>query len=524
MFVNWFIKSSQKVPQRPALEVANLQMSYQELGLLASKIAQEIQKQKLFDSPIGLLAYRSFTCYAGVLSIFYSKNTYLPLNPNFPLNRTQKMIEMVGCKALVVGAECSGYLLKLLPTLSKPMTFILPSTAKIDDLSSDYGHKFIFSNELEDAREFNEIENIDEDAIAYLVFTSGSTGEPKIVQQSYKNVITYLDYVAKRYDLNQNDRVSQTFELTFDNSIHDMFICWKYGACLYCVPQNSVMMPSGFIKDKHLTVWYSVPSIGLNMLKLNRLKENSFPNLRYTLFCGEALPKNLAEAWAKAASNSSIENYYGITETTHQISVYKWDNEKSVDECINDIVPIGKIFKGINYCILDENKKEVSRGKPGELYVSGVQITKEYFNDPERTKETYVVIPNLGNDVWFKTGDLVKERENGNLNYLGRLDNQVQILGNRVELQEIDCILKKASNSEMVVSLAWPIKSGNAQRIVSFIAESEEQEEAKILKYCRNILPPYMIPKHIFFIDKIPLNDNGKFDKQKLISILEAKI
>ena len=233
MFVNWFIKSSQKVPQRPALEVANLQMSYQELGLLASKIAQKIQKQKLFDSPIGLLAYRSFTCYAGVLSIFYSKNTYLPLNPNFPLKRTQKMIEMVGCKALVVGAECSGYLLKLLPTLSKPMTFILPSTAKIDDLSSDYGHKFIFSNELEDAREFNEIENIDEDAIAYLVFTSGSTGEPKIVQQSYKNVITYLDYVAKKYDLNQNDRVSQTFELTFDNSIHDMFICWKYGACLY---------------------------------------------------------------------------------------------------------------------------------------------------------------------------------------------------------------------------------------------------------------------------------------------------
>ena len=192
------------------------------------------------------------------------------------------------------------------------------------------------------------------------------------------------------------------------------------------------------------------------------------------------------------------------------------------NECINDIVSIGKIFDGLKYCILDENQNDSFRRENRvSLYVSGVQITKEYFNDPERTKTAYVKIPHLGNEVWFKTGDLVKERDNGNLNYLGRLDNQVQILGNRVELQEVDCILKRASSSEMVVSLAWPIKNGVAERIVSFIAESEEPEEAKILEYCRNTLPPYMVPQRIIFIDKIPLNDNGKFDKQQLIKILE---
>ncbi len=192
-------------------------------------------------------------------------------------------------------------------------------------------------------------------------------------------------------------------------------------------------------------------------------------------------------------------------------------------ECINDIVSIGKIFDGLKYSILDENQKTVSTGSPGELYVSGVQITREYFNDPERTQAAYVKLPHLGSEVWFKTGDLVKERDNRNLNYLGRLDNQVQILGNRVELQEVDCILKRASGSEMVVSLAWPIKNGVAERIVSFIAESEEPEKAKILEYCRNTLPPYMVPQRIIFIDKIPLNDNGKSDKQKLIKILEDK-
>lgn len=523
MFVNWFIKSAQKFPQRPAVEVDDAQMTYQELGLLSGKIANAILKQKTKSSPIGLLTYRSFSSYAGILGIMHSKNIYLPLNPYFPLNRTQKMIAMVGCKVLIVGNECQEYFLKMLPEISEPMTFILPDTAGLDDISDYAKHKFIFSNEIEDAPEFGVINDIDEDAIAYFVFTSGSTGEPKIVQQSNKNVITYLDYVSKRYKLDEYDRVSQTFELTFDNSIHDMYICWKYGACLYCVPRNHVMMPAGFIKDKQLTVWYSVPSIGLNMLKLNRLKQGSLPSLRYTLFCGEALPKNLAKHWANAANNSTIENYYGITETTHQISVYQWDDENSEDECINDIVSIGKIFDGLKYCILDENKNDVSRGEPGELYVSGIQITREYFNDPQRTKAAYVAIPHRGNEVWFKTGDLVKENDNGNLNYLGRLDNQVQILGNRVELQEVDCIIKKASNSEMVISLAWPLKNGVAEKIVSFIAEREEQDRAKILEYCKKTLPPYMIPREIFFIDKIPLNDNGKFNKQQLIKILESR-
>ncbi len=107
------------------------------------------------------------------------------------------------------------------------------------------------------------------------------------------------------------------------------------------------------------------------MLKLNRLKDGSLPSLRYTLFCGEALPKNLAKPWSKAANHSTIENYYGITETTHQVSVYKWDDENSEDECINDIVPIGKIFDNLRYCILDEKKFEVRRGKPGELHGRG---------------------------------------------------------------------------------------------------------------------------------------------------------
>ena len=156
MFVNWFIESSQKFPQRPAVEVNNVQMSYRELGLLSSKVATAIQKQNITDSPIGLLTHRSLATYAGVLGIMFSKNIYLPLNPYFPPNRTQKMIDMVNCRVLIIGNECKDYFLKLLPDLPAPMTFILADATGIEEISTGCDHKIILLNELEDAHEIGQ--------------------------------------------------------------------------------------------------------------------------------------------------------------------------------------------------------------------------------------------------------------------------------------------------------------------------------------------------------------------------------
>ena len=143
MFVNWFVTSSRKYPQRPAVEVNNVQMTYKDLALLASKIAKVIQKQNIENSPIGLLTYRSFISYGGVLGIMYSKNIYLPLNPYFPMIRTRKMIQLVNCKVLIVDHACMEYFFKLLPDLQEPMIIIFPDLKEVNGISSDIKHHFI---------------------------------------------------------------------------------------------------------------------------------------------------------------------------------------------------------------------------------------------------------------------------------------------------------------------------------------------------------------------------------------------
>src|SRR5205807_7600878 len=166
---------------------------------------------------------------------------------------------------------------------------------------------------------------LDSEAIAYLRFTSGSTGQPKGVAIHHSNVQPYVKYVSDRYSVNEEDRFSQEFDLTFDLSVHDMFVCWERGACLFSVPEKSVMMQAKFIRDHQLTMWFSVPSVIGILGKMRLLPSGCFPSLRYSLFCGEPLLVAYAQLWQKAATNSVIENLYGPTETTIAISHYRWD-------------------------------------------------------------------------------------------------------------------------------------------------------------------------------------------------------
>ena len=169
-----------------------------------------------------------------------------------------------------------------------------------------------------------------------------------------------------------------------------------------------MLAPSRFIRDKRLTVWFSVPSVVMMMSRMRMLRPDLFPSLRLSLFCGEALPASAAQAWQYAAPNSRIENLYGPTETTIAISHYTWDTSVDVTQFPNGVVPIGDVFPNHEACIIDPQYRPVDVGLEGELCLSGPQVARCYLNDPERTRERFVTIPGKGASLWYRTGDLVR--------------------------------------------------------------------------------------------------------------------
>ena len=520
--IQGFLESAERFASRDALVVEDTNLSYRELRGRAAAIARTIldHERDLFPL-VAVFASRSATAYASVLGILGAGRGYVPLNPKFPVERTRKMLMLSGCRVLVVSWEAQGQVPRLLQEIDRSLTVILPDCSDTAKLSAAFPkHRFVSSRQMSLGEGFAFDTEVDSSAIAYLLFTSGSTGEPKGVPIHHSNVRPYIEYISDRYEVNERDRFSQQFDLTFDLSVHDMFVCWERGACLFCVPENSLMLPAKFIRDRELTMWFSVPSVAALLSRMHLLQSRCFPSLRYSLFCGEPLPAIHAQQWQEAASNSIVENLYGPTETTIAISHYRWDPAKSPHECLNGIVPIGRVFAGQQACVVDCDQNEVSDA--GELCLAGSQVTNGYWNNPENTRRQFVRFPETGETSWYRTGDLVRQEEDGSLYYLGRIDQQVKVRGYRVELQEIETVLRKASGAEQVVAVPWPIADGSADGVVAFLCSGSSLDELNILNRCRETLPGYMVPRSIYRVEEMPLNGNGKIDRKKLVKLLEG--
>ncbi len=521
--VSGFVNSAKQVGERPALVVRGGELTYSELSSKAGSIAASILKSEQDPFPLAaLLAHRSVTAYAAVLGILGSGKGYVPLNPKFPLERTRSMLLLSGCNTLVVGGESLSQLPDLLTGFERCLTVILPDTSNGENFESEFPHcHFVFSDEISPTDDFSWRTEVDSDAIASLMFTSGSTGVPKGVPIHHANVQSYVQYISDRYQVSERDRFSQEFDLTFDLSAHDMFVCWERGACLYPVPERSTMAPTKFIREHELTMWFSVPSVVGLLSRMKLLTPNCFPSLRYSLFCGEPLSAEYAQLWQQAAPNSAVENLYGPTETTIAITHYRWDVERSPAECVNGIVPIGWPFANQNARVIGEGRMAVPTAEWGELCLAGSQVTTGYWNNPEKTREQFIHLPDAGDLVWYRTGDMARIDERGCLFFLGRIDHQVKIRGYRVELQEVEAVLRKICETDQVVSLAWPVHNGSAEGIVAFISGVNTLDPERVLNSCSELLPAYMVPKRLYTIDELPLNANGKIDRPRLSRLIE---
>lgn len=494
-----FLSRAAEAPERPALRVQGLSVSYGDLARRAGRIAAALSSAiEAPEARVGVLAKRSVDAYAGVLGTCIAGFTYVPIDPELPVDRQLLLLQRARLSALITDAPPDA---RLAHSIQAPVF----GPAELTDTS---------------AKPLLEARPMRPDAAAYMMFTSGTTGVPKAVIVTVDNADSFLRVVRERCPIFPDDRVSQFYELTFDLSVFDVFHGLGAGACLHVVPGAQRMAPAAFIAHERLTVWSSVPSVIGFLRQLHLIRKGAFPSLRYSMFCGEPLLEAHVDAWREAAPSCVIDNFYGPTEAT-VACLAELVGARPRTTPARGTIAIGKPFPRMIAAIVDASGAFLPPGDLGELALSGAQVAAGYFDDPDLTARRFRELdhPALGRGVYYLTGDLAYEDAEGYFHHLGRIDNQVKILGRRVELEEIEHFIRELSGGEVVV-VAWPLRSGLPTGVVAFISGGDWTAEG-LYEALERQLPAHMIPRQIIRKGSLPVGATGKLSRAALLRELE---
>jgi D-alanine--poly(phosphoribitol) ligase subunit 1 len=506
-----FYESAHRYPDAVAIHADGRGLLYRDVLQQVKTIAAWMRSLGAAPRRVGILASRSSGACIGILASAWIGAAYVPVNLAFPEAGILDIVRRSGLDALIADKEGSQLLTpKVMAACpSKVLAWRNSVPGPSRELITDY-------TELNPAPSETKPNHVDPTAPGYILYTSGSTGVPKGVVVSVSAVAHLLGVLDSKYALRSTDRVAEPTATTFDLSVYDMFATWRVGASLYIIPSKQMAVPVNFIKEHQLTVWLSVPSVATLMARMKLLKRGAFPSLRQTFFCGEPLLGSTAAQWQKAAPSSTVTNMYGPTEATVMCT-----GEDFGPDCAmtRDIVAIGRPFEGMKAAVASPDLKWVEDDTRGELLLSGPQLALGYLDDPEKTRSSFVEIDG---ERWYRTGDLALRDLSGVFHYLGRIDNQVKVLGYRVELQEIEFHLREITGCESVAAIAWPQSAGTATGLVAFVS-GFDGNVATVKDEIARRLPFYMLPSHIQPCSELPLNNNGKVDRNALSRLLDDR-
>ena len=498
-------------PDSIALSVGDAQLTYgafaEKCRTIAGRLLSLAETRR-----VGVLATRSVTACVGVMGAAWAGSAYIPLNVKLPEEQLAGILRSLDLDALVVDARGARLLTRAVVEAAACSILISDDAAmgsvngatRLCDLPDDGPEKPV---------------EVSAGDLAYIIFTSGTTGQPKGVMIPIRAVQNYLAQSQACFRFGSDDRVAETCDISFDPSVHNMLLTWQAGASLHVMTPLNMAAPAQFIRERQITAWASVPSIVGLMQKANALTRGCLPSLRLSLFGGEPLPLTAVRAWAEAAPNSEIHNEYGPTEATISCLRQRVAAPEIVTP-LRNVIAIGKPHKGMKAMIVNETGKEVPPGTPGDIAVGGVQVGLGYFGMEELTARRF---PMIDGEPWYLTGDLGMQDTDGIFHHLGRIDNQVKVLGHRIELEEIEAHLRDAAGSDHVAAVAWPVSEGSAKGLVAFVAGTVRAPE-DIRNILRSKVATYMVPRIVYALDDLPLSGNGKVDRNRLRSMLDSGV
>jgi amino acid adenylation domain-containing protein len=507
---------------RTVLSYPDQEITYYGLYTLSNKLAHYLRKRGVQrQDRVAFSVMRSPKLIISIMGILKADAIYVPIDPKSPIER-QLMI-MADCRPTAIildAATAQNSLNSILPNID-PKTILVVLDSLLD-LNDDIKQKVTTLDEVLACKDDVPIyDNIDSD-IAYILYTSGSTGQPKGVMVSHLNVMNYIAWASEFFKVSSRDIILSTAPYHFDMSVFDTYLPMKVAAKLSLVPEGYLLFPTkllNFIETEQATIWKGISSLFMFIARTGMLKARRIPSLQKLIFAGETLPTKYIIEWMKTFPDKEFYNGYGPTEATGMSMCYKV-NVIPNDACRS--IPIGKACGNSEAFILTDDDSLAQNGEIGELCIRGSGLARGYWGDPEKTAKAFVQNPLIKNrpDLIYKTGDLCRYKSDGNIEFWGRKDTQVKWMGYRIELGDIENALLSIHSIDNALVLLNDSGENESSELVAFVELNKKETSGKIFDELRSVLPVYMIPRKIIPINRLPRTDRGKIDRLRLLKLL----
>ncbi|MCW5299429.1 amino acid adenylation domain-containing protein [Herbaspirillum lusitanum] len=494
--------------QQPALRYEEHSHSYADLAIWAESLAALLRTHGLARGDVIAIAHnKQAVSYALMLAALRLGIAYVNIDVASPAARNARILDVSGSSLLFYDD--------------------LEYTQQMQELASDAGCDLIelkpellhVISQAERAVQQDLMQQVDGATIAYVMFTSGSTGVPKGVAVTHQNVLHFIAWGRRQFQIERSANFANLSPMYFDNSVFDFYVAIFSGASLSPIRRELMANPYdlvAYVAKMKCDMWFSVPSLLIYLNAMKALTARSLPEIRNIVFGGEGYPKSeLKKLYDTFSEQAVLTNVYGPTECTCICSAYRLSSEDF--DKMDGLPPLGHLNVNFDYLIVDEDGQEAHLG---ELCLIGPNVAAGYFNDVERTAASFFTLNDSKRFMkrMYRTGDLVQNID-GMLYFVGRKDNQIKHMGYRIELEEIEHALAKIPQVSQAAVIYHKANSSYG-KIVAFVACTDDVVEAALLADLAALVPEYMVPSKLLVMTKLPQNPNGKVDRQQLRILL----
>ena len=484
-----------KIPENIAIVDGEIQISYMDLLKLSKGVGTWLTENGYTRKNIAILLPKGSSAIISFFGSLYSGNTYVPLDYNDAKDRIIKIIKKVEAPVVITDEKNASWL------KDAGINACIYNDIKKDSIDDEKINAILKKTyDLEPA---------------YIMHTSGSTGEPKGVVVHHRGIIDFIDWITAYMGLNDKSVIALQSPFHFDASVFDIYSCIAVGSKIVIMPDVLAQFPAKvpqFIEENNITCIFWVPGLLANIANSGVLKEYKMETLKLFTFIGEIMPTKQLNMWIKENPNREYINLYGPTEATVACTAYRI--EESLAD--TDVIPIGKASENKRILILNEENKQAECGEVGEICIAGSGVALGYYKEKELTERVFVQNPLNSNyeDIIYRTGDYGYINKNGDIIFSGRRDTQVKIHGIRVELGDIENAACCLDGVERACALLM-----NSETVLLFLQTKEIFQKRQLKQQLKEYLPKYMIPNDVYSVEEFPINKNGKIDRKELLKL-----